>query len=33
METIINRMQGNDSIMRGYFCIGCIDFIRKGKNC
>ena len=25
-------MQANDSMMCGYFCIGFIDFMLKGKN-
>ena len=25
-------MQGNDSVMCGYFCIGFIDFMLKGKS-
>ena len=28
----IFRMQAYDSVMYGYFCIGFIDFILKGKN-
>ena len=28
----IYRKQANDSIMCGYFCIGVIFFILKGKN-
>ena len=30
--TNIHRMQAYDSIMCGYFCIGFIDFILKGKS-
>ena len=30
--TNIYRIQGCDSIMGGYFCIGFIDFILKGKS-
>ena len=30
--TIIYRIQAYDSIMCGYFCIGFIDFILKGKS-
>ena len=30
--TNIYRIQAYDSIMCGYFCIGVIDFILKGKN-
>ena len=28
----IFRVQANDSIMCGYFCIGSIDFMLSGKN-
>ena len=28
----INRIQGNDSIMLGYFCIGFIGFMLKSKS-
>ena len=28
----MNRIQANDSIMCGYFCIGFIDFMLKGKS-
>ena len=28
----IGRIQANDSIMCGYFCIGFIDFILNGKS-
>ena len=28
----IYRLQAYDSIMCGYFCIGLIDFILKGKS-
>ena len=28
----IFRVQENDSIMCGYFCIGCIDFMAAGKK-
>ena len=28
----IFRVEANDSIMRGYFCIGFIDFMLVGKN-
>ena len=31
--TNIYRIQAFDSIMSGYFCIGFIDFILKGKSC
>ena len=31
-KTIIYRMQACDSIMCGYFCIGFIDFMVKGKS-
>ena len=27
----ILRVQANDSVMRGYFCIGFIDFMLAGK--
>ena len=30
--TIIYRLQAHDSIMCGYFCIGFIDFMLKGKS-
>ena len=30
--TNINRIQPYDSIMCGYFCIGFIDFMLKGKR-
>ena len=30
--TNIYRIQAHDSIMCGYFCIGFIDFILKGKS-
>ena len=30
--TNIYRIQGYDSIMCGYFCIGFIDFMLKGKS-
>ena len=30
--TNIFRIQANDSIMCGYFCIGLIDFMLKGKS-
>ena len=26
------RIQANDSMMRGYFCIGFVDFMLKGKS-
>ena len=29
----ISRVQAYDSVMCGYFCIGLIDFILKGKVC
>ena len=32
ITTNIYRMQANDSMMCGYFCIGFIDFMLKGKN-
>ena len=31
MQTNIFRMQANNSIMCGYFCIGLINFILAGK--
>ena len=30
--TNIYRIQANDSITCGYFCIGFIDFMLKGKS-
>ena len=30
--TNIYRIQNYDSIMRGYFCIGFIDYMLKGKS-
>ena len=30
--TYIFRIQAYDSVMCGYFCIGFIDFMLKGKN-
>ena len=32
VKTIILRIQAYDSIMCGYFCIGFIDFMLKGKT-
>ena len=32
MTTNIFRIQANDSIMCGYFCIGLIDFMLKRQN-
>ena len=32
IKTNIFRMQAYDSIMYGYFCIGFIDFMFKGKS-
>ena len=32
MITNIYRIQAYDSIMCGYFCIGFIDFMLKGKS-
>ena len=32
-KTNIYRIQAFDSIMCGYFCIGLIDFVLKGKSC
>ena len=31
VKTIIYRIQAYDSVMYGYFCIGFIDFMFKGK--
>ena len=31
--TNIYRIQAHDLIMCGYFCIGCINFMLKGKVC
>ena len=31
-KTNIYRIQGYDSIMCGYFCIGFINFMLKGKS-
>ena len=31
-KTNIYRRQAHDSIMCGYFCIGFIDFMLKGKS-
>ena len=31
METNIFRIQPNDSVMRGYFCIRFIDFVLAGS--
>ena len=31
-NTAFYRIQTNDSIICGYFCIGFIDFMLKGKN-
>ena len=28
----IYRLQANDSVMCGYFCVGFIDFMLTGKN-
>ena len=28
----IYRVQENDSVMCGYFCLGCIDFMLAGKK-
>ena len=30
--TNIDRIQAYNSVMRGYFCIGFIDFMLKGKS-
>ena len=32
INTNIYRIQANDSIMCGYFCIGFIDFMLKSKS-
>ena len=32
IKTNIFRIQANDSVLCGYFCIGFIDFIFKGKT-
>ena len=32
IKTNIFRIKGHDSIMCGYFCIGFIDFMFKGKS-
>ena len=32
IKTNIFRIQANDSVMCGYFCIGFIDFMFKGKT-
>ena len=32
IKTNIFRVQGNDSVMCGYFCIGFIDFMLAGKK-
>ena len=32
IKTNIYRTQANDSTMCGYFCIGFIDFMLKGKS-
>ena len=32
MQTNIFRIQAYDSVICGYFCIGFIDFILKGKR-
>ena len=32
VKTNINRIQAYDPIMSGYFCIGLIDFMLKGKR-
>ena len=32
IKTYIFRIQANDSIMCGYFCIGFIDFMPAGKT-
>ena len=32
IKTNIFRIRAYDSVMGGYFCIGFIDFVFKGKN-
>ena len=32
IKTNIFRVQANDSVICGYFCIGFVDFMLKGKN-
>ena len=32
ITTNIYRIEAYDSIMSGYFCVGFIDFMLKGKN-
>ena len=32
IKTNIFTIQAHDSVMRGYFCIGLIDFLFKGRN-
>ena len=32
IKTNIFRVQANDSVMRGYFCTGFIDFMLAGKE-
>ena len=32
ITTSIHRIQADDSIIRGYFCIGFIDFMLKGMS-
>ena len=32
IKTNIDRIQANNAIMYGYFCIGFIDFVIKGKS-
>ena len=32
ITTNLDRIQANDSIMCGYFCIGFIDFMLKSKS-
>ena len=32
ITTNIYRIQGNDSIMCGYFCTGVVNFMLKGKS-
>ena len=32
IKTNIFRIQASNSVMRGFFCIGLIDFMFAGKN-
>ena len=33
LQQLFIKIQANDSIICGYFCIGFIDFMLKGKVC